>query len=198
MPAPGPVGHLWAPGPQDRPALCVPTDLADWRRSAHRQATGPAGGLVRRRRPRRGRSHLDDVSAHRGRLPTPRPQDRPHHDGRADHHAEHRRPQSPAGGDHPRTHTQEAGRRRPGLLRTGPAHPTGRPRRSTAVWSTSEDPPWDSVTSPTTSPDRYWKPADSNPNYTVIHEEPDFAWSLSVVPNLAQGCNTASRANATS
>ena len=30
----------------------------------------PAGCLVRRRRPRRGRSHLDDVSAHRGRLPT--------------------------------------------------------------------------------------------------------------------------------
>ena len=45
--------------------------------------------------------------------------------------------------------------------------PTGRPKRSTAVSNTSEDPPWDSVTSPTTSPDRYWKPADSDPNYTL-------------------------------
>ena len=33
----------------------------------------PAGGPVRRRRPRRGRGHLGDLPAHRGRLPRPRP-----------------------------------------------------------------------------------------------------------------------------
>ena len=96
----------------------------------------------------------------------------PHHDGRADHHAEHRRSQSPAGADHPRTDTQETRRRRPGLLRPARHHPTDRPKRSTAASNTSADPPWDSATSPTTSPDRYWKPADSDPNYTLNHEEP--------------------------
>jgi transposase len=36
----------------------------------------------------------------------------------------------------------------------------------------SADLPSDSATTPTTSLDRYWKPVDSNPNYTVNHEEP--------------------------
>ncbi len=31
---------------------------------------------------------------------------------------------------------------------------------------------WDFATSPTTSPDPSWKPADSNPDYTLDHEEP--------------------------
>ena len=34
------------------------------------------------------------------------------------------------------------------------------------------DPPSDFVTSPTTSPDHYWKPADSGLDYTLNHEEP--------------------------
>jgi hypothetical protein len=29
-----------------------------------------------------------------------------------------------------------------------------------------------SATSPTTSPDRFWRPAGSGPNYTLDHEEP--------------------------
>ncbi len=32
---------------------------------------------------------------------------------------------------------------------------------------------WDFATSPTTSPDPSWKPADSNPDYTLDHEEPE-------------------------
>ena len=55
---------------------------------------------------------------------------------------------------------------------TGPAPPTARPKRSTADSNTSAAPPSASATSPTTSPDRYWKPADSDPNYTLNHEEP--------------------------
>ena len=55
---------------------------------------------------------------------------------------------------------------------TGPAPATAPPKRSTAASSTSAAPPWVSATSPTTSPDHSWKPADSNPDYTVIHEEP--------------------------
>ena len=45
-------------------------------------------------------------------------------------------------------------------------------RRSTAASNTSEDPPSASATSPTTSPDAYLRPADSDPNYTVDCEEP--------------------------
>ena len=56
---------------------------------------------------------------------------------------------------------------------TGPARPTGRPRRSMDDSSTSVAQPWGSATSPTTSPDRCSSPAGSDPNYTPDHEEPD-------------------------
>jgi len=53
-----------------------------------------------------------------------------------------------------------------------PAPPTAPPRRSTAASNICAAQPWDFATSPTTSPDHYWKPADSNPNYTLNYEEP--------------------------
>ena len=40
------------------------------------------------------------------------------------------------------------------------------------AWNTSEAPPSGSATSPTTSPDAYSKPADSDPDYTLDSEEP--------------------------
>jgi transposase len=53
-----------------------------------------------------------------------------------------------------------------------PAPPTGRPRRSTAASNTSAAQPSASATSPTTSPDRLRRPAGSDPDYTLDHEEP--------------------------
>ena len=53
------------------------------------------------------------------------------------------------------------------------AHPgtsNGLPKRSTAVWNTCAAPPWASETSPTTSPERSWKSADSDNAYTVNSE----------------------------
>src|SRR5665647_1031154 len=44
---------------------------------------------------------------------------------------------------------------------------------STAASSTYAAPPSASATSPTTSPDHSWRPADSDPNYTLDCEEPD-------------------------
>ena len=55
---------------------------------------------------------------------------------------------------------------------TGPAPPTGRPRRLTAASNISAAQPSASATSPTKSPDRFWRPAGSGPNYTLDHEEP--------------------------
>jgi hypothetical protein len=55
---------------------------------------------------------------------------------------------------------------------TGPAPPTGRPRRSTAASNISAAQPSASATSPTTSRDRFWRPAGSDPDYTLDHEEP--------------------------
>ncbi len=53
-----------------------------------------------------------------------------------------------------------------------PARPTAQPKRSMADSNTSEAPPSASGTSPTTSPDRCSRPADSGPTYTVDCEEP--------------------------
>jgi len=55
---------------------------------------------------------------------------------------------------------------------TAPARATVRPRPSTADSNTSAAPSSDSATSPTTSPDRCWRPAASDPDYTLDHEEP--------------------------
>lgn len=61
--------------------------------------------------------------------------------------------------------------RHPGLLRP-PPH-LQRPHRShqTAASNTYAAPPSDCATSPTTSPEHYSKPADSDPNYTPNYEE---------------------------
>jgi transposase len=67
----------------------------------------------------------------------------------------------------------KASRRHLGLL-TGPAPATARPRRSTAASNTYAARPSASATSPTTSPDHYWRPADSDPDYTLHCEEPDW------------------------
>src|SRR4051812_44743726 len=48
-----------------------------------------------------------------------------------------------------------------------PARPTARPKRSTAGSNISAVQPSRSATSPTTSPDHYWRPAASDPNSTV-------------------------------
>src|SRR6266540_3524774 len=61
---------------------------------------------------------------------------------------------------------------------TGPAPPTGRPRRSTAASNISAAQPSASATSPTTSRDRFWRPAGSDPDYTLDHEEPDLCGYL--------------------
>jgi hypothetical protein len=53
-----------------------------------------------------------------------------------------------------------------------PGTSTGRPRRLTAASNISAAQPSASATSPTTSPDRFWRPAGSGPNYTLDHEEP--------------------------
>jgi hypothetical protein len=53
-----------------------------------------------------------------------------------------------------------------------PGTPTGRPRRSTAASNSSAAQPSAFATSPTTSPDRFWRPAGSDPDYTLDHEEP--------------------------
>src|SRR3954453_2596586 len=53
-----------------------------------------------------------------------------------------------------------------------PARTTDPLRRSTAGSNTSEAQPSASATSPTTSPDAYSKPADSDPDYTLDSEEP--------------------------
>jgi hypothetical protein len=51
--------------------------------------------------------------------------------------------------------------------------------KETCAWSTrswlklTAAQPSASATSPTTSPDRFWRPAGSGPNYTLDHEEPD-------------------------
>jgi hypothetical protein len=55
-----------------------------------------------------------------------------------------------------------------------PAPATDRQRRSTAASNTSAAPPSGSATSPTTSPDHSWRPADSDPDYTLHCEEPDW------------------------
>ncbi len=55
---------------------------------------------------------------------------------------------------------------------TDPAPATARRRRSTAGSSTCAAPPSASATSPTTSPDHSWRPAASDPNYTLVREEP--------------------------
>jgi FAD binding domain len=55
---------------------------------------------------------------------------------------------------------------------TGPAPATDRRRPSTAGSNTSAAPPSGSATSPTTPPDHSWKPADSDPDYTLDCEEP--------------------------
>jgi hypothetical protein len=58
-------------------------------------------------------------------------------------------------------------------ISTAPAPPTDRPRQSTTALNTSATEPSASATSPTTSPDRFWRPAGSGPGYTLDHEEPD-------------------------
>ena len=50
---------------------------------------------------------------------------------------------------------------------TGPAHPTDRPRRSTADSNTCAAQHSDLETSPTASPDHCSKPADSDPDHTL-------------------------------
>ena len=118
VPTPGPVGYL--PGTaaaqtdplyRARRTLHTGADLLTDKQKARLQT------LVRRRRPCRGRGHLDDLSTHRGRLPRTRPQARPRTHGSADRHTQRRRSQAAAGAHHPWTDTEETRRRRPGLLR---------------------------------------------------------------------------------
>jgi hypothetical protein len=63
----------------------------------------------------------------------------------------------------------------PALLRPPRARPTVRPRPSTADSNTSADQRSGSATSPTTSPDPYWRPAGSRPDYTQDREEPGYS-----------------------
>src|ERR1022692_3714671 len=56
-----------------------------------------------------------------------------------------------------------------------PGTSNGPTERSTADSNTSAAPPSGSATSPTTSPDHSWRPADSDPGYTLDHEEPLYA-----------------------
>ena len=46
---------------------------------------------------------------------------------------------------------------------------------------------WAFATSPTTSPDPYWKPADSDPNYTPDCEEPRYLWPIRQPPRSPVG-----------
>ena len=127
---------------------------------------------VRRRRPRRGRGDLGDLPAHDRRLPRTRPRDGPRADEQADRAPSAAASRSTDRGHHARPHTEAASRRRAGLLRPTRHAATARPRRSTDDSNTSAAPPSDSATSPTTSPDRCSRPADSDPDYTLDCEEP--------------------------
>jgi hypothetical protein len=49
------------------------------------------------------------------------------------------------------------------------------PRQSTSASNTAAAQPSPSATSPTTSPDRFWRPAGSGPDYTLDHEEPVYS-----------------------
>ena len=71
LPTPSPAGPARPPRPQGRPALPGEADPAHRHQPAHREAACPPRRPVRRRRPRRGRSDLGGLPAHRRRLPTP-------------------------------------------------------------------------------------------------------------------------------
>src|SRR3954453_8039570 len=61
---------------------------------------------------------------------------------------------------------------------TDPAPATAPPRPSTADSNTYEAPPSASATSPTTSPDHSSRPAASDPDYALDHEEQDWEDSM--------------------
>lgn len=84
--------------------------------------------------------------------------ERPHDDGGADHHAEHRRSQAADRTDHPGTDPEEACRRRAGLLRP-PRHLQRGPTEAiNGRLEHLRDPRWAPATSPTTSPGHCSRP----------------------------------------
>ena len=90
----------------------------------------------------------------------------------ADRLAQPRRAEAADRAQHPRPHLDETRRRRAGLLR--PSRSQQRTHRGDQRHgsNTSAAPPSGSATSPTTSPDAYSKPEDSDPDYTLDSEEP--------------------------
>lgn len=63
-----------------------------------------------------------------------------------------------------------------------------RPRRSTDYSSTSAAPPSASATSPTTPPDHSWRPAATDPGYTLKREESLYLASFpTALPDISRG-----------
>jgi len=77
-------------------------------RSAHRQAAGQDRDVVRRRRPRGGRSDLGNLPAHDRRLPRPRPRTRPGTHVLPDRVGQPGRADRADRGHHPRPHLDQA------------------------------------------------------------------------------------------
>ena len=92
VPPPRPAGHLWAPRPQGRPALCRAAHAAHRRRAAHREAASPSRSPVRGLGARRGRGDLGHLPAHDRRLPRTRQQAWRGHDAGRDRLRPWRRP----------------------------------------------------------------------------------------------------------
>ena len=108
------------------------------------------------------------ITAYRRTRPSPRPRA----DGQAHRLAQPRGAEAADRAHHPGPHARRSGPSTCWPTSTGPAPATDPPRRSTDDSNTSAAPPSGSATSPTTSPDAYSKPADSDPDYTLDSEEP--------------------------